>query len=80
MTDETRELSPNDLDELMDRDPLDLSAQDIDDLIRYHRKQRARRASGEKPLKNTAGPKIDLTQIIKSLKPAAAKPVITRRL
>ena len=75
-----RELSPNDLDELMDRDPLNLSAQDIDDIVAYHRRQRARRASGEKPEKNTAGPKIDLSSIIKSLKPAEAKPVITRRL
>lgn len=74
------ELSPSDLDELMDRDPLNLSAQDIDDIIAYHRKQRARRAAGEKPLKNTAGPKVDLTKIVKGLSPKPATPVVTRRI
>lgn len=56
----------NDLDELMSRDPLDLSSTDIDAIIDYHRKQRARRASGEKPTKPT-GPSVDISHITKKL-------------
>jgi len=41
----------NDLDELMSRDPMELSSQDIDSIIKYHRSLRARRAAGEKPTK-----------------------------
>jgi hypothetical protein len=63
----------NDLDELMSRDPLDLSSTDIDQIIDYHRRQRARRASGEKPQK-PAGPSVDISHItkklIKDVKPA----------
>jgi hypothetical protein len=63
----------SDLDELMSRDPLDLSSTDIDTIIDYHRKQRARRAAGEKPTK-PAGPSVDISHItkklIKDVKPA----------
>lgn len=38
----------SDLDELMSRDPLDLSDADLKQIIEYHRNQRARRAAGEK--------------------------------
>ena len=38
---------PSELDELMSRDPLELSAQDIDKIIQYQRAQRARRESGK---------------------------------
>lgn len=69
-----------DLDELMSRDPTQLSKTDIDHVIAYHRKQRARRAAGEKPSKDTAGPKIDLSKIISGLKPKPVGPKITRRL
>lgn len=72
--------SPNDLDELMSRDPIELSKQDIDTIIAYHRKQRARRASGEKPSKDTAGPRIDLSKIVAGLKPKPVGPIIKRRL
>lgn len=41
------------LDELMSRDPLELSEQDIEKIVTYHRHQRARKASGEKPTKPT---------------------------
>jgi len=62
----------NDLDELMSRDPLDLSSQDIDAIIAYHRNQRARRASGEKPTK-PASAGIDISAItnklVKDVKP-----------
>ena len=70
-----------DLDELMDRDPLSLSSQDISTIITYHRKQRARRAAGEKPSRDTAGPKVDLAKIMGSLiKSKADVPVIKRRV
>lgn len=70
---------PNDINRLMEEDPLNLSAQDIDSIIAYHRRQRARRASGEKPKRDTAGPKVDLSSIIKGLsKPQL--PEIKRRL
>ncbi len=39
---------PSELDELMSRDPLELSAQDIDKIIAYQRQQRARLSSGGK--------------------------------
>jgi len=64
----------NDLDELMSRDPLDLSSQDIDQIIQYHRNQRARRASGEKPAK-TASAGIDISAITNKLV-KEAKPVV----
>lgn len=39
----------NELDILMDRDPTDLSSQDIDSIILYHRKMRASFEAGIKP-------------------------------
>ncbi len=42
---------PNTLDELMSLDPLDLSAQNIDEIIAYQRKARAAWDSGIKPKK-----------------------------
>lgn len=72
--------TPTDLDELMSRDPTELSKIDIDQIIAYHRKQRQRRASGEKPSKDTAGTKIDLSKIISGLKPKPIGPIIKRRL
>ncbi len=47
-------MSEIDIDTLMARDPLDLSSQDIDAIIAFHRAQRARRAAGEKPTKPKA--------------------------
>ncbi len=37
---------PSELDELISRDPLSLSAQDIDAIIQYQRSQRAKREAG----------------------------------
>lgn len=67
----------NDIDLLMSLDPLELSKQDIDHIILYHRNQRALREKGVKPTKDK-GPKntIDLTAL--GLKPAAPK--INRRV
>lgn len=76
MTDEI-EMTESDLDALMDRDPLSLSSQDIDTIIAYQRKQRARRAAGEKVVKDT-GPRKSLSEILGKTMPVAA-PAITRR-
>ena len=67
----------NDIDFLMSLDPLELSKQDIDIIIAYHRNQRALREKGVKPKKDK-GPAntIDLTAL--GLKPAAPK--INRRI
>jgi hypothetical protein len=57
---------PSELDELMSRDPLKLSSQDIDAIIQYQRAQRARRESGKgkKPaLSDGAG--IDLAAMMR---------------
>ncbi len=37
---------PSELDELISRDPLSLSAQDIDAIIQFQRQQRAKREAG----------------------------------
>ena len=59
----------NDLDELMDRDPLDLSDQDINRIIEYHRASRARRAAGEKVTRPTNAPTLNIDELVKKLKP-----------
>ena len=65
----------SELDELMSRDPLELSAQDIDKIIAYQRQARARRESGErtrKPKASADGPKqtLDLAALGLVKKPA----------
>ena len=61
---------PNDLDTLMMRiseinakDP-PLSNADLESLVTYYRRQRARRAAGEKPTKSTSAPKLDLDMLL----------------
>lgn len=57
---------PSELDDLMSRDPLNLSAQDIDKIIAFQRQARARRESGAKTKKASAsqpGHKLDLTAL-----------------
>lgn len=65
----------NDIDLLMDTDPLSLSNADIDAIIAYHRNIRAKKAAGEKPTK----PKVDVSSAVSSIlnkiKPAETKPV-----
>ena len=69
----------NDLDELMSRDPLNLSKTDIEAIIDYHRKQRARRAAGEKPTKPSAAT-ADISSVMdKLIKSSKPKPTLTRR-
>lgn len=69
----------NDLDLLMSRDPTDLSDQDTDAIIAYHRTQRARRAAGEKTAKPAAAATKDISDIMSKL---VKKPVanFTRRI
>lgn len=70
--------SPNTIDELMDRDPLQLTSQDIDAIIAYHRKARAS-ANGKRPKKDS-GPAPDLTELLTNLGAApVAAPTIRRR-
>jgi hypothetical protein len=52
----------NYLDWLMSLDPLELSAQNIDQVIAFHRRNRAMVDAGVKPKKNE-GPKVDLAKI-----------------
>lgn len=56
----------NELDELMDLDPLELSAKDLDSIIAYHRQKRADRADGIKP-KRESGPKVGLGDLVKGM-------------
>lgn len=64
------------LDELMSKDPLELSAQDIDAIIAHQRKARLMYDSGIKPKKGDgAHPTISLAQL--GLVPKA--PTIKRR-
>lgn len=62
----------NDIDRIMSLEP-PLNAVDIDMVIEWHRKQRARRASGDK----TTHPKVDLSAILKM--PQKAAPKVERR-
>lgn len=67
-----------DLDDLMDKDPLSLTKEDIDDIIAYHR--RLRSEPGVRPKRVVeAGPKIDLAAI-GLVKPVVAAPVVRRRI
>ena len=69
-----------DLDELMSKDPLELSAQDIDDIIAYQRKFRAQREGGVKPKKGASDApkaKLDLAALGLIKKP---EPMIRRKI
>jgi hypothetical protein len=72
---------PDELDELISRDPLELSAQDIDKIIAYQRKQRAQRESG--PVRRTKKAEtpsgIDLVGLVKGIATPKPAPKITRR-
>lgn len=70
---------PSELDELMSRDPLNLSAQDIDKIIQFQRQARARRESGPKTKKATKdGPPsgIDLVGLVTKRPTPVAAPVV----
>ena len=65
----------NEIDTLMDLDPLELTAENIDGIIQHHRKNRANAAAGIKP-KRESGPKLDISEALKGMfSEAAPKPV-----
>lgn len=65
------------VDEINAKNADELIATDIDTLIAYHRRNRARKVSGEKPLEKKGT--VDLSQVIKSLKPKN-KIVLNKRI
>lgn len=70
----------NEIDELMSLDPLEMSARNIDDIIAYHRRNRANAEAGIKPKKET-GPKMTLDLAALGLsKPVATAPPMKRRV
>lgn len=71
---------PNELDELMDLDPLSLSEQNLDAIIAYQRKYRAQIESGVKPKKANDGPKVSLSGVLDKLIPKVEGPKVTRRV
>ena len=71
----------NEVDMLMDLDPLSLTTNNIESIIAYHRKARANAAAGIKP-KRESGPKIDISSVVAGMtgtaQPSSA-PSIRRR-
>ncbi len=68
----------SDLDELMSRDPTQLTNDDIEEIIKYQRQQRAARETGVRTSRSRPKPpteKIDLT----GLASAPSIPIIKRR-
>lgn len=70
----------NTLDELMEIDPLSLTAENIDAIIAHHRKARANAASGVKA-KRDSGPKLDISEAMSSIlgTPKPSVPTVRRR-
>ena len=67
--------------DLMDTDPLLLQPRDIDAIIAYHRKARAKQVEGGARPKRESGPKLDIGGIMSGLVgEAPAKPAIKRRV
>ena len=77
-------MSENTIDtlmDLMDQDPLLLQPRDIDAIIAYHRKARAKQVEGGARPKRASGPKLDIGGIMSGLVgEAPAKPAIKRRV
>lgn len=70
---------PSELDELMQRDPLELSSADIDKIIAMQRQFRARKESGAKTRKaKDEGPKQTLDLAALGLLKTPATPTITK--
>ena len=79
---------PNDINTLMSRidainakSPRELTDADLDDLILYHRRNRARKAAGEK-MDKPQRPTVDLAALLNlpTAKPASNATIITRRI
>ena len=65
----------------MDKDPLLNTRHDIDWIIAFHRKARARQVEGGARPKRESGPKLDIGGIMSGLVgEAPAKPAIKRRV
>ena len=68
------------IDDINSKGPGELTTNDIDVIIAYHRNQRARRAAGIKAEK----PKVDISAIMSRIAPASvksdARPMFTRKL
>lgn len=60
----------NEIDELMDRDPLQLSSRDLDAIIAYHRNARASAEAKSKAKPTGPGPKIDVLELMGKKEPA----------
>jgi len=60
-------MAQNELDLLMDLDPLNLSAADLDAIISYHRAARAKRAEGSGRAVRESGPKVNLDAVLKNI-------------
>jgi len=70
----------NDINRLMDLDPLDLKNEDIEALISYYRQQRGAFDAGHQPKKKAEAPVVDTSSMMKALKASApVEPTITRR-
>ena len=75
-------IEQSNVDLLMSIDPLELSAKDVNEIIAYHRANRAKLASGgkiAKPTRDTGGPKISISEALGELFKAPAAPTIRRR-
>ena len=71
----------NEIDRIMDLDPLALSEQDLDAIIAYQRKARANFEAGIKPKKGaTAEPKMDANELLGKLGMIKGPAPINRRL
>lgn len=68
----------NDINTLMDMDPLNLKNEDIETIIAYHRAQRGAFDQGQKPKKKVEA-RVDLSSVMKALVPTAA-PMKRRKL
>lgn len=72
-------MTENTIDDLMNLDPLELTASNIDAIIAYHRKNRANSVDGAKP-KKEVGPKISLDALVAKMAPKSAAQVVKRRI
>jgi len=53
----------NEIDLLMDKDPLELTKEDIESIVTYYRRLRVQFEAGVKPEKETSKVKLDLTSL-----------------
>lgn len=62
----------NDINRLMDLDPLQLQNADIETIINYHRQQRGAFDQGQQPKKKTEAVAVDSSSMMKALKASVA--------